>query len=62
MGEGVSSGERVRELVRADNLIKEERGSDLNAVGLKTVETGSTGQTGCHDRSDRSELNYPKNC
>ena len=58
----MSSGERVRELVRADDLMKEERESDLNAVVLKMVETGSTGQTGCHDRSDRSELNCPKNC
>ena len=52
----------MRELVRASDLMKEERESDLNAVGPKTVETGSTGQTGCHDRSDRSELNCPKNC
>jgi len=36
----------VRELVRADDLMKEERECDLNAVGPKTVETGSTGQTG----------------
>ena len=41
LGEGVCSGERVRE-------------SDLNVVGPKTVEIISTGQTGCPDRSDRS--------
>ena len=33
---------------------EEERESDLNAVGPKTVETSSTGQAGCSDRSDRS--------
>ena len=33
---------------------EEERECDLNTVGLKTVEIGSTGQTGCPDRSDRS--------
>ena len=35
---------------------EEERESvcDLNAVGLKTVEIGSTGQTGYPDWSDRS--------
>ena len=48
--------------MRVDDLMKEERESDLNAVGSETVETGSTGQTSCHDRSDRSELNCPKNC
>ena len=35
---------------------EEERESDLNAVGPKTVETSSTGQIGCSDRSDRSGL------
>ena len=39
-----------------------ERESGLNAVGPKTVENTSTGQTGCHDRSDRSELNCPRFC
>ena len=33
---------------------EEERDRDLNDVGPKTVETSSTGQTGCSDRSDRS--------
>ena len=33
---------------------EEERECDLNAVGPKMVETSSTGQTGCSDRSDRS--------
>ena len=33
---------------------EEERDNDLNAVRLKIVEIGSTGQTGCLDRSDRS--------
>ena len=36
---------------------EEERENDLNAVGSKTVESGSTDQTGCPDRSDRSGLN-----
>jgi len=39
----------MTELVR-----KRERESDLNVVGPKMVETSSTGQTGCSDRSDRS--------
>ena len=37
----------MRELVRSSAQVrKRERESDLNAVGPKTVETSSTGQTG----------------
>ena len=39
--------------MRASELVR-DRESDLNAVGPKMVETSSTGQTGCSDRSDRS--------
>ena len=35
-----------------------ERESDLNVVGLKTVDIGSTGQTGWLHRSDRSGPNW----
>ena len=41
LGEGVCSGEGVRE-------------RDLNVVRPKMVDIGQTGQTGCRDRSDRS--------
>ena len=36
---------------------EEERENDLNDVGSNTVESGSTSQTGCPDRSVRSGLN-----
>ena len=45
---GLSTG-RVREMVG-----RRERVCDLNVVGLKMVETGSTGQIGYPDRLDRS--------
>jgi len=48
--EGLGKG--VRELSEASELIRERE--DLNDVGPKVVETGSTGQTGCLSRSDRS--------
>ena len=49
---GLSTG-RVREMVG-------KRESDLNAVGPKPANSGSTGQTGRLYRSDRSGLNWPK--
>ena len=58
MGERVwereARGERELGVVRMSELVREGRESDLNAVGPRTVEIGSTGQTGCPDRSDRS--------
>ena len=59
MGERVwereARGERELGVVRMSELVRErERESDLNDVGLRTVEIGSTGQTGCPDRSDQS--------
>ena len=54
-----SSGEGELSTVRANELVrKREREQDLNAMGPpKTVDPGSTGQTGCSDRSDRSGPN-----
>jgi len=53
--EGASSGEGELRMMRRTELVrKRERESDLNVVGPKMVETSSTGQTGCSDRSDRS--------
>jgi len=43
----------VKELREVGELMR-KRESDLNDVGPKMVESGSTGQTGCPDRSDRS--------
>jgi len=42
----------VRELGRESDLMRER---DLNAVGPKTVETGSTGQTGLA-KADKKSL------
>ena len=47
LGEGVCSGEGVRERERF-------WAPHLNVVGPKTVDIGQIGQTGCRDRSDRS--------
>ena len=46
----------MRELSEASQLMREREREreDLNNVGPKVVETGSTGQTGCLSRSDRS--------
>ena len=42
----------MRELSEASELIRERE--DLNDVGPKVVETGSTGQTGPSDRPDQN--------
>ena len=47
----------MRELGRESDPMR-ERERYLNAMGPKTIETGSTGQTGCPDRSDRSGPDY----
>jgi len=47
--EGLGKG--VRELSEVSELMRERE--DLNTVGPKVVETGSTGQNGCFSRSDR---------
>jgi len=52
LGKRESSGESVRELGRESDLMRER---DLNAVGPKTVETGSTGQTGLA-KADKKSL------
>ena len=51
---GLSTG-RVREMVG-----RRERESDLNVVGPKPANSGSTGQTGRLYWSDRSRLNWPR--
>ena len=52
--EGESSGRVSERAGEVECTGEEERDNDLNAVRLKIVEIGSTGQTGCPDWSDRS--------
>ena len=53
LGKGVRELSEASELMRERGREREREREDLNTVGPKVVETGSTGQTGCFSRSDR---------